>query len=659
MTDPMTNAPEQACAHLPLLARVLALCVFGTSLLLYLLTMPPTLPYGGDCGDLISASYTLGICHPTGYPLYLLLGKLFSMLVPFGDIAYRYNLFSALCAAGTNAVLTLLIYHLGAGAGGSIFGAAMLAVSYIYWSQAIIAEVYTLNALLFALFLYCVQRWHSEDEARFLYLAAVMLGLGLANHLTMLLLIPVFLALIFRRPGRVSLRQFLLSAGCACFPLVVYLYLPLRAKANPHWFWTNPDTLMNFLHYVSGRLYRGHMFGLPLRELPSRLTGLISLLGIQFLAGNLFTLGGLIVSARSRSPFGLCTIATAALMLIFYLPYDVPDVWLFFIPFFFLWALWMGIGASALETKLSAIGVPKQKLSLRALLCLTVLVQAWAAYPRANMRGHRYARLDAEEVIQSTGEEGTLLTGADELLFAIWYLQQVEHRAQALRTVPMAYPEERWKDGSFQQAARRAFSLGRVYTSTWMPVLQSAFTCVLKPRVVELRPLKLPDALHPQEADRIPRKFSFADTACFPTTKRGSLRLATLCWSTEHPESKQKCLLWSRAVQYRFRLYASASGDYAPSKTFLPTEGYLRKLEQESPRKWTTEWTTTYLLPAREFSSPNGSVAVPVWIPENVLAISYHLWGRIESLPAGARYDSPAVERSEWQRMGTIHVIDK
>ncbi|MCL5256242.1 MAG: DUF2723 domain-containing protein, partial [Chloroflexi bacterium] len=87
---------------------------------LYLATMPPSITWqsgGQDSGNLAVAVQGLGIPHPTGYPTYVLLGKLFSYL-PFGDLAYRLNVMSAVFAAGTVFFTYLLIVGLGRIKGG-------------------------------------------------------------------------------------------------------------------------------------------------------------------------------------------------------------------------------------------------------------------------------------------------------------------------------------------------------------------------------------------------------------------------------------------------------------------------------------------------------------------------------------------------------------
>src|SRR3954452_20419673 len=79
-------------------STILALGVGVASLLVYLRTMCRTI-YVGDSGELAAAVHVMGIPHPPGYPLYVILGKLFSLLVPVGSPAIRLNIFSAVCSA--------------------------------------------------------------------------------------------------------------------------------------------------------------------------------------------------------------------------------------------------------------------------------------------------------------------------------------------------------------------------------------------------------------------------------------------------------------------------------------------------------------------------------------------------------------------------------
>ncbi|MFB0545727.1 MAG: DUF2723 domain-containing protein, partial [Anaerolineae bacterium] len=122
---------------------LLTLILFGLSLVLYLRTLAPSVAaIFDDSLEFQLVCYELGIAHPTGYPLYTLLGKLFT-LIPLGDVAYRVNLMSAFFAALTVALLYLVARKI-ASRPPAVLAALSLAFSPVFWSQAIIAEVYTL-----------------------------------------------------------------------------------------------------------------------------------------------------------------------------------------------------------------------------------------------------------------------------------------------------------------------------------------------------------------------------------------------------------------------------------------------------------------------------------------------------------------------------------
>ncbi len=103
--------------------------------------------YVGDSGELVAAAATLGIPHPSGYPLYVLLGKLWTLLLPLGSIAWRMSLFSAACAAGACGLFYLTVRRLGLSSLTGVFSSLVLAFGPSFWSQANIQRVYALNAL--------------------------------------------------------------------------------------------------------------------------------------------------------------------------------------------------------------------------------------------------------------------------------------------------------------------------------------------------------------------------------------------------------------------------------------------------------------------------------------------------------------------------------
>lgn len=231
------------------------LLVFGIPLLVYLATLAPSVT-AEDSGELITAAATLGIPHPPGYPLYVILGKLFTFM-PWGEVAWRMNLMSAVAGAGAIYMLYRLVWLITQSKPASILSAWSLAFSLTFWSQSVIAEVYTLHVLLGLGVLMLCLRWYFERQDRWLYIASFGLGLGATNHQLMFLLAPAVLLFVvisdlswlqrFRRAG-VCLALWLLG-------LALYLFVPLRSLADPVLDWGNPETWSGFWLHITRAQY--------------------------------------------------------------------------------------------------------------------------------------------------------------------------------------------------------------------------------------------------------------------------------------------------------------------------------------------------------------------------------------------------------------------
>jgi hypothetical protein len=141
----------------------------------------PTI-YVGDSGELVAAVDVLGVPHPTGYPLYVLLGKLWTLLVPIGSVAYRMSLFSAATAAAACALLYRLCRALQIHPVAALTAAGLLGFGESFWGEANVQRVYSLNALFVVLATAAALRWHRERSTRALALAFFLCGLGATNH---------------------------------------------------------------------------------------------------------------------------------------------------------------------------------------------------------------------------------------------------------------------------------------------------------------------------------------------------------------------------------------------------------------------------------------------------------------------------------------------
>jgi len=234
---------------------IVATSAFIIALILYSTTMCRTV-FWWDSGEFIANASVLGIPHRPGFPLYILIARVFG-LPPLGDFFYRINFLSAFCGAATVGTITFFYVRLLLRRGlykrpavyGGLLAVAAFMLTYSFWIQAVRAEVYTLNALIIAVLIALFERADALVKAnpryanRILYAAVFVFGLGLGgHHATLASVGPALLVLaivIFRRrilrPGFLITALLLFIAGFS-----VYLYLPIRAAQSPilNWGWT-------------------------------------------------------------------------------------------------------------------------------------------------------------------------------------------------------------------------------------------------------------------------------------------------------------------------------------------------------------------------------------------------------------------------------------
>ena len=412
---------------------------------LYLRTLAPTsLPY--DRPDLLDVPMlqmqvcVLGITHPTGYPSYLMLSHLFTYL-PFGDCAYRANLASATYAA--LAVLSVFAagYLLCRRAAAAVAAALAFGVGVTLWSQAVIAEVYTLNALFISLTLLALLLWRERRKDRYLLLSAFLVGLSLTDHLTSGLLLPaslLFVALVDRRK-LANVRLMLGSAGLYLAGLTPYLYLPVRAAMNPPFEGNSPSSIGRFLYLVSGGNLRGSFFSFRPAELPGRLV---------FYWGHLIDNlhWGLLVAAMvgfvalclwDRPVAGL--LGFLFFGWVFYsIENDIPDIEVYFIPSYLLLALAAAVGFGLLLTEAEDIldrsSRAPQRLVLGVLsvaLVLLPITDVANSYARNDRSDDYRGRKFIEDVAKYAAPNATILHQRSNL----WYMILVEKRRRDLTLV--------------------------------------------------------------------------------------------------------------------------------------------------------------------------------------------------------------------------------
>ena len=458
----MTTAPDtmQPRLHLRLPSTLRPLdylaggFVFVVSLAMYVKTLAPTV-YGEDSGELIAAADTLGIPHPTGYPLWCILAKVFMTVVYAGDAAWLANLFSAICGSAavmcTAWIVCLAAQHRLA----AIAAALSLAFSLEFWEQSVIAEVYALNALITAVCVLLLLMWSESRRNALLYAAGFLYGIGLANHQVLLLCAPAF-AVYVLFVGGVRFRAWtmhLITLALAFAGLAVYLYLPIRSMANPPMDWGNPETWPAFYDVVTRAQYQFIITDGPRswERFYEQAQTFASIYLAQFTPGvgllapfGVFVLwkrGFRALSAMLTMAW-LCTAIGGILIPNF--GADRLSIWLnttYWIPAYFISAICIGAAIAGICASI--------RRSLVRVVVLTGLIIAAVGAPLLanythNDKSRFYLASDYARNILATLAPGAIYFGdSDVSLFAVMYYQIVDHmRTDVLIANPYGYPAE-------------------------------------------------------------------------------------------------------------------------------------------------------------------------------------------------------------------------
>ena len=312
----------------------------------YLWTLLPGPGYHGDTAKFGFVGHTLGTPHETGYPTYLALNYAFTHLFPLGSIAYRANLLSALLAVLTCLVLYRIQLLLEIDRWISCTTSLVFGLSYTFWSQAVIAEVYTLNALFLAGTVLFFLRWHLRQRTADFFLACAAYAISFGNHLTMITALPaiVFMVWTTDRGAFVDRRKIfgvllLIALGAAQY---LYCFWRSSAAETSYLEMQTPD-VASFWGSVTGGRFKARMFGYPLAWVfYYRVPLFAGYMVREFLYLIPFPLLGIMFF---RSPkINIFLLLLVAGNLLFALTYSITDIFVYLIPTYLALTIYLGEG---------------------------------------------------------------------------------------------------------------------------------------------------------------------------------------------------------------------------------------------------------------------------------------------------------------------------
>jgi len=430
-----------------------------------------------------------------------MVGHLFSLL-PFGAIAWRVNLMSAVFDAAAVGLAALIVYRgiqawaeqsgdsgirpWQAACAGAVAGLG-LAFSTAFWMYAIVAEVFAVNSFFTALVLFLILEWHRRPQEKKLFWAfAYSCGLAATNHHTIVLLAPAILILLvsgvrrlfprvkgrWRNPYRIGVQDLVPAIPLLALGLVPYLYLPIAARMDPALNWGDPETLQSFIRHVTRADYG--TFSLTVQDNAERGHPIEQVAVLARYLFNAFSpLGYLLAAAGAWWLARRRTVEGAAILLAFLIagpafvgyanPYFDNEILKGVIERFYImpsvpFALLAGFGAMQVTEWLQQL-VPVRFKALRLAASFTVL--ALLVVPVGTAAAH-FAEVDqsqnyvdwyfGRDLLDTLEPNALLLMRGDVVTMAVEYQQSVEH----YRTDVIAMDMEKLKLEAYVQQQRRA-----------------------------------------------------------------------------------------------------------------------------------------------------------------------------------------------------------
>ncbi len=467
-------------------AVILSLITF----IIYLTTIAPSVVQI-DSGELAAVQATLGIAHPTGYPLYTIIGYLFSLIpLPFTKI-FQLNLLAVIyCSAGIGIfshTTKLVLDNLDVFAVKKTlvkkkvskqnrknshqekiiedkksipeltkyisiaFGAIALAFSRTFWFQSTSVEVYSLHILLINLIIFfLVKAFINNNEnqksiTNSWLLFAVFLALGFSNHMTTLLILPgtaylyfnknKFDAASFKRLGLMLLIFFPIL-------LLIYSYLPIRAGQNPSINWGNPIDLERIMRHVSGKQYQVWLFS-STEAAKKQLVYFINSLPSEFSITLIISLIGLFASYKLSKKFFIFVLITFFSTVLYSINYDINDIDSYFLLAYISLAFFVVFGIIKIVELLQQNKITYSFITF--ILAIILSVQIYSNYSEVN-QSNCYTFEDYTKALLNSTSKNAVVFGYewDYFISESYYFQYVENYRKDIAVIDKELMRRSW-----------------------------------------------------------------------------------------------------------------------------------------------------------------------------------------------------------------------
>jgi len=386
--------------------RIAFTLIWFVTFIIYILTLAPDLTWshwGADGGDFVVAVVTRKLPHPPGFPLYLIIARLIAF-IPLGGVAWRMNLLSAMMASGAVFFTAMTLREQEVNLWSTTAASLSLGFAPLFWSQAVITEVYTSAAFFISLTHYIntvatKHRWSTLSSG-------ISWGMAIAVHPT------TAIAAFYFWLGRKKVWNGIIAG--VVFSILCYATLIFWGTGSQRW--ADIDTVKGWLEYVSGSLYWDYAFRLPMEYVPRRTLSWVTLFAQQFTPiGAVLIIVGIYQNWRLSRKTTIGLFLCVSIITLYAITYNSIDSFIYLVPILPLFTLFLGKGMDWLANK----GIPRFAVLI---IPIILVVYNWQSI---SLRMDHTAALWLERTLTEIPNGAVVLTDEDYHTFTLWYAQEV------------------------------------------------------------------------------------------------------------------------------------------------------------------------------------------------------------------------------------------
>lgn len=466
-------------------------------LVIYILTLYPAVGFM-DSGELAAAAYIFGVPHPTGYPLFLLLGYIVTHLPLPGSIIYKLNLLSAIEAAAAVVItyysaLILIRYVLQKLLSAPVkkqnpknfkksqqsddapkikknlsdfdvlsyilafTSAVCIGLSKTFWLDAVQVEVYALHSVFLSLIvlygLKCLISFKTPVKKNWLILFLI-LGLSFSNHLTTIFVIPGILFILYLQysSDKLFTKQILPLALLILPGFLLYALLVISSGYAPYLNWSDLSNVSNLFDHLRGADYSQLMFSSSSKFSKNAAEFFKNLPGEMAIIPIIFSVAGLVMLWKTFRSFVIFIFITVIFNLLYAFNYNIVDINTYYLLVFFLLGLTIPAGILYIITFGSPASIinkpdePKKIMPKVVIVSLIAVIFSAAYNYKENDNSGNYANSEFTSNALNSVEGNSVIIAYDwaYLYSASLYLQLAEKQRTDVKVFNIKFLAESW-----------------------------------------------------------------------------------------------------------------------------------------------------------------------------------------------------------------------